>query len=347
MARPRNLVPSYRRHARSGKARVTVADHVGRPKEILLPGAYNSDESLKEYERLLGVLRIHHGKLPHPTAEADVTINELVLAYLERKVEVDYVDPEGNPTGEQDCQRQALAPLLRLFGSTAAKDFGSSQLKALQGAMASGLWLSDEDQEQRRERGCPIGWCRRLVNRNVGRIRGLFKWAVCEKYVPASLLLELQAVSPLKRGRGARESQPVPPVDPEVVQKTLPHLPPHVRDMVLFQLRTGARPGEVCAMRPRDIDRSTPVWVYRLANHKTAHHGHGRAIMIGPKAQEAIRRHLEAVGPDEFVFSPARQDAELKAAKRSARATKVQPSQVDRRKMDAKRKPAARYKPNP
>lgn len=346
MSRPRNAVPTYR-HARSGKARVIVPDHLGRPKEFTLPGDYGSGESLAEYERILGILRVNHGRLPPPSQGIDLSINEIAVSYLERKVEVHYVDAGGNPTGEQDCQRQALMPLLRLYGSTIAKDFGSVELRALQGAMSTGSWLSAAEVKERQSRGCPIGWCRRLVNRNIGRIRSLFRWAVCEKFVPPSLLVELQAVDPLKQGRGARESDPVLPVDPETVQKTLPKLPPHVRDMVLFQLHTGARPGEVCSMRLGDIDRGSPVWILRPQSHKTAHHGHVRFVAIGPRAQAVLAPRLEGLAPDDFIFSPARQDAEIKAAKRAARKTSVQPSQRDRRKANAPRKPRAKYTPNP
>lgn len=40
--------------------------------------------------------------------------------------------------------------------------------------------------------------------------------------------------------------------------------------MVQMQLLTAARPGEVCIMRPCDIDRSGRIWVYKPKDHKTA-----------------------------------------------------------------------------
>jgi len=343
MPRPRKSVPTYLLHKQAGRARIVVPDHLGRPKEILLPGPFNSDESLAEYERMLAVLRTGGGKLPAPSGGVDLTINELVVGFTERKLEIDYVDAEGAATTEQRNFKVALAPLLRLYGGTIAREFGPVELKATQKAMASGSWMTPKECEARTKNRKAIGWCRRLVSQHISRIRSLFKWAVSEKLAAPMQLVELQSVGPLKRGRGARE--PVLPVDPEAVERTLDELPPHIRDMVLFQLRSGARPGEVCTMRPRDIDRSGPVWVYRPQSHKTAHHGHLRAIAIGPKAQEAICRHLEAVTQDEFVFSPARQDAELKAAKRAARKTPVQPSQVDRSRPGGARKPKPRFGP--
>jgi len=61
-----------------------------------------------------------------------------------------------------------------------------------------------------------------------------------------------------------------------------------VADMVRFQRFTGARPGEVCQIRPIDVDRSGEVWTYRPESHKTEHHGRQRIIYVGPQAQEVL-----------------------------------------------------------
>ncbi len=47
------------------------------------------------------------------------------------------------------------------------------------------------------------------------------------------------------------------------MDSTLPYLPAVVADMVRFQRLTGARPGEVCQLRPCDVDWSGDVWEYR------------------------------------------------------------------------------------
>ena len=62
------------------------------------------------------------------------------------------------------------------------------------------------------------------------------------------------------------------PVEQRLVETTLPHLPPAVRAIVELQLLTGARPSEVCLMRPCDITLGTDgVWTYRPSRHKTEH----------------------------------------------------------------------------
>jgi hypothetical protein len=70
------------------------------------------------------------------------------------------------------------------------------------------------------------------------------------------------------------------------VQATLPHLSPTVRAMIELQLATCCRPGELCILRPGDVDRSGEVWEYVPQERKTQHHEHDRVICIGPKGQD-------------------------------------------------------------
>ena len=83
------------------------------------------------------------------------------------------------------------------------------------------------------------------------------------------------------------------PVEDEVVEETLLHMPRIVADMVRLQRLTGARPGEICSLRPGDIDRSSDVWVYKPGEHKMEHYETERLVMIGPKAQKILALYLE------------------------------------------------------
>jgi integrase len=127
-----------------------------------------------------------------------------------------------------------------------------------------------------------------------------------------------------------------------VVEDTLPILYPTLADMVTLQLETGMRQGEMVTMRPCDIDMTGATWLYSPPQHKTWHHGHGRCIAIGPKAQEIIRRHL-STDTRERLFSPRKVMEERSAALRAKRKTPVQPSQLDRRKVNPKKAPSAEY----
>src|SRR4051812_17068228 len=75
---PRFRTPSYRLHRPSGQAVVTLDS-----RDIYL-GRYNSPESRAEYDRLIAEWLTNGRRLPGPTSESgtDLTINELLLAYL-------------------------------------------------------------------------------------------------------------------------------------------------------------------------------------------------------------------------------------------------------------------------
>jgi integrase len=72
--------------------------------------------------------------------------------------------------------------------------------------------------------------------------------------------------------------------------------------------------------------------------------GRERLIAVGPRAQTAIKSMMTSDQPlDAPVFSPKRAMAEHVAAKRSARKTKVQPSQVCRKKLIVRKEPGDQY----
>ena len=64
------------------------------------------------------------------------------------------------------------------------------------------------------------------------------------------------------------------------------------------------RPGEVCRLRPGDLDRSGDVWEFDVQGHKTAHHGRKRTVYIGPEAQTVLRPYLLRAA-DQHCFSAA------------------------------------------
>jgi integrase len=332
-ARIKSGVPSYRLHKQSGQAVVTLPDGHGGRRDILL-GKHGTAQSKAEYRRVLVEWEANGRQLPAREAAADLTVAELIERYW-KHAEGYYRRADGTPTSEVAALRYSLRPLNFLFGQTPARDFGSSGLKAIRELLVKGY--------DHPKYGSQASLCRNEVNKRVKHVRRLFKWGTGEGLVPATVLWALQAVTPLKRGRSeARESKPVLPVARAVVEETLPALPPVLADMVQLQLETGMRPGELVVMRAVDIDRSGRVWLYRPAAHKTMHHGHERVIPIGPRGQEIVRRHLKP-SVEAFLFSPADSVAAFRARQRQERKTPVQPSQQDRRKKHAGKKPGDRY----
>ena len=258
---------------------------------------------------------------------ATITIAELIAAWRQAAKGVQLASEIGNVN-------IALRPLEAFFGHELVKDFGPKKLKAMREKSVEGYTIGQREFK---------GLSRQGVNARVSRVRRVFKWGVSEELAPAELYHALSAVMPLQFGRTtARELPRVKPVDDSVVDATLPHLPPVVRDMVQFQRLTSCRPGEVCIVRPCDVERTGDVWVYRPAKHKTQYAGKVRTIYIGPKAQLILAPYLERE-PELYCFSPRESELWRRNKQRLARKTPVQPSQVDRSKASPKKQPGQVY----
>ncbi|HWG41562.1 MAG TPA: tyrosine-type recombinase/integrase [Gemmataceae bacterium] len=327
-------VPSYRLHRQSGQAVVTLTDSLtGQRKDHLL-GKYNTAASRQEYKRVVLDWEARGRRLPESNGTPELTLAELIARYW-RHVEEYYRHVDGTPTGEVQAMRYALRPLNHLYGPLLAQEFNPSALKAVRELLVQGYAHPKYGPQK------PL--CRTRINAQVKRIRRMFKWAVENGLIAASVHHGLCAVAPLKRGRTqAKESEPVKPVARAVVEDTLPILRPILADMVLLQLETGMRPGELVVLRVCDIDMTGAVWLYRPSSHKTQHHGHDRIIPIGPKGQEIIRRHLKP-NLSAYLFSPADAVAEFRARQRQDRKSKVQPSQHYRKKSRPKKRPGEVY----
>jgi integrase len=125
-------------------------------------------------------------------------------------------------------------------------------------------------------------------------------------------------------------------------------LRPAVRAMVEFMLLVGCRPNEVCQLRGRDLDRTKhDCWLFRPAHHKTDSYGHERIVLIGPKAQKVLRPYLAGIGPDDWVFSPRREEEKRNAKRhldRKAPMSRSAEARMERaRTVERKRPPKERY----
>ena len=294
MPKLRNQNPAYSRHKGSGQAVITLDG-----KDIYL-GSYNSVASRNEYDRVIAEWLANGRRLQKKTT--DYSVAE-VAAQFWTYAQVYYAEIEGKPNKEREAYKTALAPLVRLYGRKIATDFGPLALETVRNAMI--------DQ----------GWCRTHVNRQIARLKMVFKWAVSREMIGGSVHHALSAVSGLRKGHSkARESAPVKPVSDAMVNVTLDHVSPTIQAMINFQLLTGCRPGEMCQMRTGDIDRSGEVWVYTPGSHKTEHHGHARTIHIGARAQAALMPFLK-MDPAAYCFSPAEAEDARRDAQHAARKT--------------------------
>lgn len=316
---PAKRKPSYQNHKGSGQAKVRInqRDHY--------LGPFGSPESRERYEQLIAEWFAGNGD----TSRLNLTVDDLAILFLEF-AENYYRRDDGKPTGEARNIRDALRPLIRLFGPTRVREFGPMKLKAARDEMVR------------------TGHCRKHINAEIHRIRRVFKWGVENEYVPAPIHQALVAVAGLKSGRSeAVEAAPVQPVREATVNATLPHLSAVVADMVRLQMLTGCRPGEVCLLRPCDVTiQSNGVWAYRPETHKTVHHGKERRIFIGPEGQAVLRPYLVR-DAEAYCFSPAESQAQRNETKRENRKSPMTPSQTARwPKPNGQRTPRDRYDAN-
>lgn len=181
----------------------------------------------------------------------------------------------GKRTSEVHCIRAALKPLCRLFGTTKAAALGPKRLMDVRTAMVR------------------AGRHRKPINKNIGRIRSMIKWAVAEELLPVSIHSGLMCVAGLKADRtDAKESEPITTVSAVHVETVKTDVSASVAGLIDFQLLTGARPGEAVQVRLCDITATGEVWEYVPATHKTEHRGKSRRIPIGPRCQDLIHPRM-------------------------------------------------------
>ena len=254
----------------------------------------------------------------------DLTVNELFLAYW--NYAQSHYRKNGRPTSQQGLIKPAVRPLVDLYGPTSASEFGPLSLKVIRDKMISA--------------DISLG----VVNKYVGIIKRLFKWASENELVPASVYHGLQTVKGLQHGRSsARETDTVVPVPEPHIDLVLHHVSRQVQAMIRLQSLTGMRPGEATSMRGCDLDTSGKIWIYEPGSHKTEHHRRERVIYIGPKAQGVLLPFLNS-DLTSYLFSPADAMKERNAFRKVNRKSPMKTRQAKcERKKNPKRTPGNRY----
>lgn len=227
-------IPRQSHHKGSGQAVVRLygKDHY--------LGTFGSTKATAAYDALVNEWLANGRRLPEK--KPTTTVNRVMLAYW-RHCETHYRKPDGTATSELGLVKLALRPLKALYGRTEAAEFGPLKLKAV------------------RQKMIDAGLSRSVINTHVGRVKRMFRWAVENELVPASVHHGLLAVRGLQFGRTmARESVPVRPIPQPLVDAVLPHVAARIAGMIQFQLLTGCRPGEACVIRGCDIDMAGSRW---------------------------------------------------------------------------------------
>lgn len=323
----RAVIPAYQKEGNTGRARMFIYDASGKRRSISL-GTYGSPESLKAYADMLALHVVSPPpvpkKVPSFRPKKNALVGEICAAYLEHAATY-YRREDGTQTNEYRLTVTIVSALEPEHGSSAAK-FGRATLAAI------------------RERMIAKGWTRQHVNAQVRRVRTMWRWAEEHELLPEGSWGRLMILRGLKKGRSAApEESEIQPVSDADIAATLPHLSPTVARMVRFHRLTACRPQDVCGLAWEWIDRTAAVWVYSPKQHKTAHLSHARGLLIGPAAQ-GVMGEPAVTG---FVFSPRAALAEVNAARRANRKTKLYPShlaEIERkRNTGPKRTPGERF----
>lgn len=243
-----------------------------RGKKIYL-GKWGAPETEAAYQ-----LYIHNLTAKLPTAApanngGGVTIVELTAAFFEARA--DYYVKNGRQTNQLARFRTAAEYPVRYYGDLPVRLFGPKKLLECRAMM----------EESGR-------FARKYINTLITCFRGIIKFGVEHELAPPEILVALQAVSPLKRGRSvSREMQPVEAVPPQIVDATCELLSSTVAAMVKVQRYTGMRPGEICAMRAGDVYMGDDIWIYTVRSDKTDYRRPlwaKKRIPLGPKAQAVL-----------------------------------------------------------
>lgn len=294
MPRLSQSLPKIREHKASGQAYIFLDGQ-----QIYL-GPHGSEVAASQRDRIVAEWLVNGRRLPTADEHSGLTLNELMLRYLQHAKA--YYRKGGVVTNEVQRIQNVCKILRDLYGGSRVNEFGPKKLRAVRQVMI------DRD------------FARKEINKQIDRIKRMFKWATSEELVKSDVYQGLRALSGLRKGRSeAKETAAVGPVGDDVIDRTLPHLSGIVGDMVRIQRYIGARPEEICHMRPCDIDRRAEVWEYRPFVHKNEHHEEShRVILIGPKAQALLLKYLQR-DRGAFCFSPKeanRQRCEARCAGR-------------------------------
>ena len=257
-----------------------------------------------------------------PATGDDLTVNELILAYLAPRRGATTSRTASRPRGRgtSGSPIRPAPPALRPHPGRRVRPAG---LKAVRQAMIDS------------------GLCRNEVNKRVRTIVRVFKWAVGEELVPPVGPPRPQGRRRLRRGRSDGPGDRAGPAGPRGVRRGGPALTSPARSGRWSSSSASPACGRARSARCGrcDLDTSGQVWVYTpgVAQDRAPRPGADDLPRPqGPGGPPA----LIAGGSGEYLFSPRESEEERWAEQRRARKTPMTPYQRSRvRKVEPQRSP--------
>ena len=278
---PRKRIPQPCYHKGTGRWYVTL-----RGKEEYLSGrlpwsATPPAEVQSEYDRVMSAWLTARAQPP----------DRLGSSPLVAEVCSSYLGTIGHYSGGE---RRNVIEVVRILAQEAGGEpiagFSAGRLRQVRQKMIDG--------EPGKEGG-RSPWAAHFVNKQVSRLRRMFRWAVVEGLVPAEVWHGLRALPGLRESKRDRRARRVEEVPDELIEATLPHIHERLRSMVQAHRLIGCRAQEIVVARTCDFDLDADpdqgehrCWLFTPSESKT-----DERYWVGPRAQEVLRPLLNPAEP--------------------------------------------------
>lgn len=159
-----------------GRSFVWIRENGTRKKRYF--GRTSEPETQRRYEVFVAELTQASGA---PIQSHSLTVSELCLMFIGHAKT--HYRKNGQETSEVACFRHAMRPLIKLYGPTTVQAFGPRRLDDVRKEMIL------------------LGYCRDTINKHTRRIRQIVKWGISQEAVSPNVLVSLQTLPPLRKGR--------------------------------------------------------------------------------------------------------------------------------------------------
>ena len=215
-----------------------------------------------------------------------MTFNRFADLYIER-----YVRPNG--LASADTIEYRMATLREHFGSKLLREVRTADVEDFVASLKAPALLASNRKVPRVRKPATI-------NRYLSLLRHMFSWAEGREYIERTPFRRGNATLVRQEPEDNRRHRRVTPVEEEAL---LSHSAPHLRLMIAVALDTGARRGEMLALKWADVD-ARPGWI--RFRGETTKSGKTRFVPISTERLKTILDFLrmDAAGESKPLDAP-------------------------------------------